>query len=50
MKNLKKLTFIQKQIVSEMGLDPHEWGVVSLKGHVLTIMNRETKETRDIYI
>lgn len=50
MKNLKKLTLVQKQIISEMGLNPKQWGVVCKKGHILTIMHRETKETKDIYI
>jgi hypothetical protein len=50
MKNLKKLTYIQKQKVSSLGLNPIEWGVVSKKGNVLTIMNRSTKETKDVYL
>lgn len=46
MKQLKKLNYYNKRIVSAAGLNPKEWGLVSENNESITIMHRETNETK----
>lgn len=46
MKNLKKLTFLHKQLLSKKKLDPKEWGLKSETNDQIVIVNRETGEEK----
>lgn len=48
MKQGKKPTASQKQVLSSMGLDPKQWSVLSWVEYAVTLQNKSTGETKHI--
>ena len=48
MKQPKKLTRTQKEILSKQGLNAKDWGLATENENSLMIVNRKTKEVRII--
>ena len=48
MKNIKKLTYNERLIVSSWGLDPESWGRERFVNGCLVLRNYRTKEQKEI--
>ena len=48
LKNGKKLTVAMKELLKEKGLNPEQWMYVKNVPGVLTIVDRQCKETKEI--
>lgn len=49
MKQPKKLTYSQKQIVAKAGYNVKEWALVSEISGILVIVNKQTGERKTLY-